>query len=123
MDIFRSRSRIDDRIGEKFEEMADSPESALKEQRKKMLLMAHLIKEMTETDGWKLIIGPFLEKNGNPARLFNKSPEEYMVRAPKVQAYYNLLNLVKNLLSLLNTPVEEKEEEGEEGEGEETPLP
>lgn len=63
----------------------------------KMKDLGQKIKEMTSTEGWQMIVKPFLEKNGNPEILFKLTPEEFAKRAPVVKAYHTLLQMIESL--------------------------
>jgi len=96
---------------DEFEEMVESPNSVLDEQKKAMLPMALAIEETVQTKGWKDIIEPFLKKHGNPKILFEiikkkTANADYM--AGKIEAYSNFLTLITNLLSLLPKDEEKK---------------
>ena len=81
-----------------FAEAAENPRAALKKRTGQLQQMAEKIKAMAETSGWREVVRPFLEKHGDPARLFGKKPEEVAALSPKVEAYYRLLKLVDSML-------------------------
>jgi len=68
---------------------------------KRDLLPAALkIAETVETEGWKEIIEPFLNKNGDPAALLGRTKEEYEKLEPRVNAYYRFRRLIETLLEI-----------------------
>jgi len=111
-----------------LEEYIDKPSDFNKELQKRVKELrpvAEKIRNMVETPGWKEIIGPFLESQANPGRVFgivksDKNEKKQLLELAKSEAFYNLSVLIKNFLSILEIPIEdEKEEEPEEEEKEE----
>jgi len=117
---FFNYGREEDDSGKQFEKFADNPSEILKEQRKRMGPMVEEIKATVATKGWQDVIKPFLERHGNPDKLFalfrKKSDDvEKAYAAGKAEAYHNLLMLIENILKF------ELLEKAKEKEGEENP--
>jgi len=100
----------------------DKPSDFKKELEKRikdMRPIAEKIRIMVETPGWKEIVGPFLESQANPGRVFgivrsDKDEKKQLLELAKAEAFYNLSVLIKNFLSILKIPIEEVEKPEEE---------
>ncbi|MCK4820780.1 hypothetical protein KA005_33755 [bacterium] len=109
-----------------LEKYLDKPTDFVKDLQKRareLRPQAEKIRVMIETPGWKEIIGPFLESQANPGRVFkivksDKDERKQLLELAKSEAFYNLSVLINNFLSILNIPIEEekKEEKPEEEE-------
>jgi len=120
-----SKSSFGDRnkeLYEQFGQYIDKPEGefqkGLKKRLKEMEPLALKIRTMTETEGWKEIIAPFLESQANPKRIFrtfksNINEVERAYLAGKAEAYFGLSMLINNFLAILNFSADEKKEEKE----------
>jgi len=102
-----SKSTVPPELGEQFEVLHDKMTPLLNERKEQFKKLAKGVKEMTDTAGWKQVLGPFLKRHGDPNKLFGKTPEEYAKLEPTVAAYAKLLKLVENLLTLIEDDEEE----------------
>ena len=128
MPIFKphiSRStfgRENEEFYQNLEKYIDKPvdfNKELQKRAKELRPIAEKIKDMIETPGWKEIIGPFLESQANPGRVFgivksDKDEKKQLLELAKAEAFYNLSVLIKNFLSILKIPIEEVEKPEEE---------
>jgi len=100
-----------DKIERFMERYLDKPEEVYKTKdllKKKLRPLAIALKEMSETPGWKKVFEPFLRNQVNPSKILKLSPDDYGKVAPKLEAYNNILNLFKNISSVLK---DEKDED------------
>ena len=112
--VAKSLFGVGDELLEKFKDTPNDIKKLLDKRKKDLLPTITAINDMMATKGWKEVVGPFLEKNGNPSRLFSlhkkkfDTPEAKGMAFGKVEAYNNLLNLLRNLVSVLE--IEDQQE-------------
>jgi len=104
---------------EKYIDKPSDFNKELQKRAKELRPIAEKIKNMVETPGWKEIIGPFLESQANPGKVFrivksDKNEKQQLLDLAKAEAFYNLSVLIRNFLSILNIPIEEEEKPEEE---------
>lgn len=130
MTIFKphiSRSTFgkeNEEVYQNLEKYIDKPldfNKELQKRAKELRPIAEKIKDMVETPGWKEIVGPFLESQANPGKVFrivksDKDEKKQLLELAKAEAFYNLSVLIRNFLSILNIPIEEEKPEEEEKE-------
>lgn len=93
-------------MAEVFEKTRATPEQ-LKERFKDMMPQAIRVKAMTQTPGWKEDVLPFLEKMGNPRKLFGIKPEDYIKTEAEVRVFDQILCFIKNLSNIADLPGED----------------
>lgn len=121
MGLLRSKSMEDTRL--ELEEYIDKPEGILKDLKKKLKELkplAQKVKAVTEMPGWTEFIQPFLDNQSHPGKTFKifRTATNDIERAQKMgkaEAFFNLNQLIKNLLAVLAIE-DEKEKEDEEEE-------
>lgn len=104
---------------EKYIDKPSDFNKELQKRAKELRPIAEKIKDMVETPGWKEIVGPFLESQANPGKVFrivksDKDEKKQLLELAKAEAFYNLSVLIRNFLSILNIPIEEEEKPEEE---------
>jgi len=127
MSIFPHISRStygkgNEELYQNLEKYIDKPSDFSKELQKRakeLRPIALKIKNTIETPGWKEIIGPFLESQANAGKVFrivksDKNEKQQLLDLAKAEAFYNLSVLIRNFLSILKIPIEEKETPEEE---------
>lgn len=92
-----SRSSLPPELEDQFEFLHSQKEDVLAGRKKEFRRLAKLVREMTDTDGWKQVLQPFLKKLGDPYKLIGKTPEEFTKLEPMVSAYAKLLRMVERL--------------------------
>lgn len=104
---------------EKYIDKPSDFNKELQKRAKELRPQAEKIRVTVETPGWKEIIGPFLESQANPGRVFgivksDKDEKKQLLELAKAEAFYNLNVLIRNFLSILEIPIEEEEKPEEE---------
>lgn len=102
-----------------FAKYLEDPPDEVKRNLKKLKPEAMMVREMTETQGWKKVVKPFLQRYGNPSLLFNLIKEDKRDEIAKVECYHRLLRYIENLCSIADRiAVIEAQEIGGNGEDE-----
>lgn len=84
---------------EDFETALEAPDS-VRENLEKMRPMIKAIRAMAETEGWKMYVQPFLEKQKNSTKILElvKAGQDARAEAGKTEAFVSILNLVNSFL-------------------------
>ncbi len=109
--LTRSTFNREEDIAKLYESSKANP-NLLRERVKDILPAAIKVKATIETPGWKDVLGPMIEKKGDPRILLNlkgeMTPEKYAAMEPEIRAFNQILTFIKNLANIADLPGEEK---------------
>ena len=107
---------LEDEFDKGFEEHRAGRQIPIKD-KEKLVAIARKLRITMNTSGWKEVIGPFLERRGNPAMAFSFFDKDPKKRATEEEvmlckAFWQFLNYVNNtvrlgerlIIDLENTP-------------------
>jgi len=81
--------------------------SNLKENLKRLTPMLKAVYDMCQTEGWKVYIKPFLERQGDPRVLFTciGDAKKFEQEAPRVLAFNQILNYINSIEKTANSVI------------------
>ena len=103
-------------LSKQFSEYLEKPDNLQKMIKKRiedLKPLANLIRDLVEMEGWKTVIGPFLETESNQINQYRifKSDEDERVKYMKLgksEAFFQFSMLIKNLLAVTKIDTTDK---------------